>query len=104
MRLDNGPELISAALERWANWHRLELAFIQLGEPTQNGSVERFYRTYREEVLDCYVFEILGDARCMTADWLPRYNETRSHEALGSLAPRQYLMAIPVTSTSEWSD
>ena len=59
----------------------------------QNGYVERFNRTYREEVLSCYVFETLGEVRRMTADWLVRYNEQRPHESLANLAPRQYLMA-----------
>jgi len=59
----------------------------------QNGIVERVNRTYREEVLDCYVFETLGDVRRMTADWIVRYNEQRPLEALRNLSPRQYLMA-----------
>jgi putative transposase len=93
LRLDNGPEFISGALRRWADSHGIELRFIQPGRPMQNGYVERFNRTYREEVLNCYVFETLGEVRRMTADWMPRYNEQRPHESLGNLAPRQYLMA-----------
>jgi len=105
LRLDNGPELVSGALERWARRHGVELAFIQPGKPMQNGIVERFNRTYRQEVLNCYVFETLGEVRRMTADWLPRYNEQRPHESLGNLAPRQYLMAkSPQPSTSKRSE
>jgi putative transposase len=59
----------------------------------QNGLIERFNRTYREEVLDCYVFETLGEVRRMTADWITRYNEIRPHESLGDMAPRPYLVA-----------
>ena len=93
LRLDNGPELISDALERWARRQGIERLFIQRGRPMQNGLIERFNRTYREEVLDCYVFETLGEVRRMTAEWMSRYNERRPHEALGDLSPRQYLMA-----------
>lgn len=93
LRSDNGPEFISEALTRWAERHGVERRFIQPGRPMQNGYIERFNRTYREEVLDCYVFETLGEVRRMTADWLVRYNEQRPHESLGNLAPRQYLMA-----------
>lgn len=93
LRMDNGPELISDELERWARRHGIERRFIQPGKPMQNGLIERFNRTYREEVLDCYVFETLGEVRRMTADWIPRYNEVRRHESLGNVAPRQYLMA-----------
>ncbi len=93
IRLDNGPELISAELERWARRRGIERRFIQPGRPMQNGLIERFNRTYREEVLDCYVFETLTEVRRMTADWIKRYNEQRPHESLGNLSPTHYLMA-----------
>jgi len=93
LRLDNGPELISEALEKWAKRHGVERRFIQPGRPMQNGLIERFNRTYRQEVLDCYVFETLGEVRRMTSDWIIRYNESRPHEALGDVPPRRYLMA-----------
>ncbi len=93
LRTDNGPEFISEALALWAKRHGVELRFIQPGKPMQNGYVERFNRTYREEVLNSYIFETLGEVRRMTAEWLVRYNEHRPHESLGNLAPRQYLMA-----------
>lgn len=51
----------------------------------QNGLIERFNRTYREEVLNCYVLETLGEVRHMTADWVTRYNEVRPREALADL-------------------
>ena len=104
LRSDNGPEFISEALARWARRHGVELRFIQPGKPMQNGYVERFNRTYREEVLNCYVFETLGEVRRMTDEWLPRYDEQRPHESLGNLSPRQYLMAkYPQSSNSNWS-
>lgn len=59
----------------------------------QNGLIERFNRSYRQEVLNCYVFETLGEVRRMTSEWVSRYNEQRPHEALGDVPPRQYLMA-----------
>lgn len=93
LRMDNGPELISADLESWARQHGVRLHFIQPGKPNQNAYIERFNRSYRNEVLDCYVFETLDEVRRMTADWLVRYNEQRPHESLGNLSPRQYLMA-----------
>ena len=93
LRVDNGPELISDELEKWARRHGIQRLFIQRGRPMQNGLIERFNRTYREEVLDCYVFETLGEVRRMTAEWLTRYNQQRPHEALGNVSPHQYLMA-----------
>ena len=94
VRMDNGPEFLSDAFARWAKRHGIDLMFIQPGKPMQNGYVERFNRTYREEVLNAYVFETLDDVRRMTADWLARYNELRPHESLNNLSPRQYLVAL----------
>ncbi len=93
LRTDNGPEFIGEALAAWAKRHGVELRFIQPGKPMQNGYVERFNRSYRTEVLNCYVFETLGEVRQMTAEWITRYNEQRTHESLGNLSPRDYLMA-----------
>lgn len=91
--MNNGPEFLSEAFARWAERHGINLRFIQPGKPMQNGYVERFNRTYREEVLNAYVFETLDEVRGMTADWLARYNEHRPHESLNNLSPRQYLAA-----------
>ena len=52
-------------LEEWTRQHSIERRFMQPGKPMQNGLIERFNRTCREEVLDCYVFESLGEVRLM---------------------------------------
>jgi len=90
LRLDNGPELISKEMADWAARYHVELAFIQPGKPAQNGYIERFNRTYREAVLDAYMFDSLEEARCITEDWIEEYNAIRPHEALGGLPPYQF--------------
>lgn len=46
----------------------------------QNADVERLNKTYRTDVLDCYVFESLQEVPGMTADWLHRYKHHRPHD------------------------
>ena len=57
LRLDNGPEFIAVALADWAEQHGVTLEFIKPGKPMQNGFIERFNRSYREAVLDMFVFQ-----------------------------------------------
>lgn len=91
LRCDNGPEFISIALAGWAEDHGVDLDFIKPGKPTQNSYVERFNRTYRDEILDLYLFRSLSEVRDLTTDWRRKYNEERPHDALGDLSPIEYL-------------
>ncbi|MBQ4810599.1 transposase family protein [Pseudoalteromonas luteoviolacea] len=66
IRVDNGPEFTSSALENWVAEKCIKLEFIKPDSPYQNGFVERFNRSYREEVLDLYLFESLQQVRDIT--------------------------------------
>lgn len=90
LRIDNGPELISKKLREWAQTHHVTLAFIQPGKPAQNAYIERFNRTYREDVLDAYLFSSIKEVQAITNDWLEEYNSIRPHAALGGLPPYHY--------------
>jgi len=105
IRLDNGPEFIAGELALWCEENLVDLWFIEPGKPDQNAFIERFNRSYREEVLDAYLFEDLAQVREISHEWLISYNEERPHDALGSLPPtlfRQQVMAAR-SSTSELS-
>lgn len=91
LRMDNGTELTSVRMAEWAETNGVRLDFIQPGKPTQNSYVERFNRTYREEVLNMYVFSRLSEVREITEKWLKEYNEERPHESLGNMTPIEYL-------------
>jgi putative transposase len=105
IRMDNGPELLAEEFVTWCERHGIEPRYIQPGKPDQNAYIERFNRTYREEVLNAYVFEDLEQVREITAEWLQVYNEERPHEALGSMPPARFRAMIEsrTTSTSELS-
>jgi len=92
IRMDNGPELISQRLESWAQEKHIKLLHIQPGKPAQNAYIERFNRTFREEVLDAYLFDDLREVRQITEHWLEDYNTIRPHEALQGLPPRQFAL------------
>jgi len=87
IRCDNGPEIVSQAFVDWCAANGVEIRYIQPGKPNQNAYIERFNRTYREEVLDVHLFESLSQVRELTYRWLQTYNETRPHDALGRVPP-----------------
>jgi putative transposase len=91
LRMDNGPEFISAALAEWAEEHCITLEFIKPGKPTQNSYIERFNRTYRDEVLNMYMFRTLNEVREITENWIRQYNQERPHDSLDDLTPHEYL-------------
>ena len=91
LRMDNGPEFISTVLAEWAEEHNIHLEFIEPGSPTQNSYVERFNQTYRDEVLNMYVFRTLNEAREITEKWMKQYNDERPHDSLNDLTPWEYL-------------
>ena len=70
LRMDNGPEFISLKLATWAEDNSVELEFIKPGKPTQNSFIERFNRTFRDEILDYYVFHRLSEVREVTDNWI----------------------------------
>jgi putative transposase len=91
VRLDNGPELTAETFVGWCQRQGIELRYIQPGKRDQNAYIERFNRSYREEVLSAYVFESIEQVRLLTEDWLRTYNEERPHDSLGRVPPLTFL-------------
>lgn len=94
IRVDNGPEFIAAKLQEWCDREdrKIDLKFIQKGKPSQNGYIERFNRTFREDILDANLFDSPAQVQRLSHRWLWMYNHERPHESLGNLPPRQFLL------------
>lgn len=90
IRTDNGPEFRSAIFRSWALKRKILLHYIQPGKPAQNAYIERFNRTYREDVLDIYLFGTINEVQRITDRWLDDYNRNRPHESLKNLSPFEF--------------
>jgi putative transposase len=103
LRVDNGPEFLSGEFVVWAESAGMMIHYIQPGEPNQNAYIERFNRTYRNELLDLYLFRNLAEVREATYWWMIEYNEQRPHDSLGDLTPAEYMSRSAGNSTFKLS-
>ena len=84
---DNGTELTSNAVLRWAAEQGIEWHYIAPGKPMQNAFVESFNGRLRDECLNEHVFMTLVEVRQIVEAWRIDYNTVRPHGRLGRLPP-----------------
>lgn len=87
IRTDNGPEFTSFHYLNWCESKGIKAIFIQPGKPSQNGYVERFNRTFREDVLDAYLFESIDQLQIKADLWKEEYNSAHPHQSLKGMSP-----------------
>ena len=94
IRVDNGTEFTSKAVDRWAYENQVVLDFSRPEKPTDNAFIESFNGSVRRaECLNENWFLSLEDAKEKIESWRCDYNEHRPHSALGNLAPREFALS-----------
>jgi putative transposase len=91
---DNGTELTSNAILRWADATGVGWHYIAPGKPQQNGFIESFNGRLRDELLNETLFKSLPHARAVLEAWRRDYNEQRPHSKLGWMTPGAYASAL----------
>jgi putative transposase len=87
---DNGTEFTSMAILRWSQDHGIDWHYIAPGKPMQNGFIESFNGSFRDECLNETLFSSLPEARARITDWKEDYNSQRPHSSLGNLTPDEF--------------
>lgn len=87
---DNGSEFTSRAFDSWAYARGIKIDLIQPGKPTQNGFIESFNGTFRDDCLNLHWFMSMDDAARTIEAWRRDYNEVRPHSSLDWLTPAKF--------------
>lgn len=100
IKVDNGSEFISKALDKWAYENEVILDFSRPGKPTDNAFIESFNGSLRDECLNVNWFLSLEDARQKIEAWRQDYNQFRPHSSLGGKSPNDLFEQIHSRSES----
>lgn len=87
LRSDNGLVFTSQRYTKTVKDYNIEQEFITPYSPQQNGMIERFIKTLKEECIWKQRFESLAHARDVIGKWITKYNHHRPHMALGYQTP-----------------
>lgn len=90
LRSDNGLVFGAKAFVRVARRYGVSQEYITPYSPEQNGMIERFFKTLKEECVWLHRFRDRDHAFAVIAAWLERYDAERPHSALGYLTPKEY--------------
>ena len=103
LRSDNGPEFIAEALKCFLREQEVQTRYIEPGAPWQNGYVESFNATFRDELLDRELFSTLLEAQVLSEQYRRRYNEYRPHSSLDYQTPAEYAAAQRKQAMEIWT-
>lgn len=92
LRMDNGPELVSQALQQFCAG-KVGLSYIPPGTPWNNGYIESFNNRLRKECLNRNHWTTLLEARVVIGDFKHEHNHRHRHSALGYRTPAEYAAA-----------
>jgi putative transposase len=95
-----GTEFTSRAILEWAGKNKIEWHYIDPGKPQQNGFIESFNGSLRDELLNEEMFDSLADARRKLAIWRCDYNNVRPRSSLGNRTPAQARRAFVQNETT----
>lgn len=98
LRMDNGPELVSQALQRFCE-NKTGLLYIPPECPWINGHIESFNNRLRKECLNRNHWNTLFEARVVIGDFKHEHNHRHRHSALGYRTPAEYAAACRHTHT-----
>ena len=90
IRTDNGREFISDDYRKFCKKYGIARLYSKPGRPMENGYIERFNRTFREEVMDKYLFTSISQFNIIAEMKIQDYNYHHPHKSLGRKTPVEF--------------
>jgi putative transposase len=90
LRSDNGKVFTSKHFQACTKQYGLSQEFITPYTPQQNGMIERFFRSLKEECIWQHHFKTFEEAKAAIEAWVSFYNTKRPHQALNYHSPAQH--------------
>ena len=94
-------ELTAQVFVEWCNQRGITRYYIQPWEPVQHASIERFNRTYREEILNAYPLSSTLEAQRLSDAWLVTTTSTGRMTRSAGSPPLTYLPRVASTRESK---
>jgi transposase InsO family protein len=103
IRSDNGPEFTARSVRNWLHDLSITTLFIEPGSPWENGYIESFNGTLRDELLNREIFSTLREAQVLIENWRNEYNQVRPHSSLKyrppvplAIRPGSQILTLPL--------
>jgi putative transposase len=100
LRIDHGSQFLSEGFVNQAHYWGIGISKGFVREPETNGVIERFHRTFKEQIVHGRQYHSIEDFRREVSAFILKYNEHWRLEKLGYASPsearRQYLEGVNV--------
>jgi transposase InsO family protein len=87
LRHDHGSAFMAEDFQNQIKAWGARPSYAFVGQPETNGVVERFFRTFKEQVVHGRIFQSIDDFRDAVRDFVARYNAEWLIEKNGHLSP-----------------
>jgi putative transposase len=95
LRHGNGTQFTSTHYRETAEALHIKLSRTAYRHPDGNASIERVFRTLKEEAVWCNDFASFDEAFQAIMVWLDDYNNERPHDSLNDRTPAEERRAVP---------
>lgn len=93
LRHDHGSAFMADHFQNQIKFWGMAPSFAFVAEPETNGVAERFFRTFKEQIVYGRIYQTIDDVRAAVSEFFERYNDLWLIEKNGLRSPRQTRIA-----------